>query len=178
MAFSAFACDNSGKTPDEAKLDAEKKAILETIENESNAFFRRDYESWKNTYAHTDYAFQAWSNNDGTFDSNVGWDDIDKQIGRYISDNPDVSHPKIERKNMLFKFYGNNAVYLTWDQFNSDAKERFFHHSKEVRVMEKINDEWKIVCVSAFWDYKNLIPAERLPQIQKIANESRGKNKI
>ncbi|WP_254561975.1 hypothetical protein [Dyadobacter diqingensis] len=161
-------------------IEKEKKAINATIEKETQSFFARDYEAWKSNYAQTDYAFQAWSNDDGTFDSNVGWDDINKQIGKYITDNPEPvsSHPKVERKNMLYKFYGDNVAYLTWDQFNSDKPEKNFHHSKEVRLMEKINGEWKIVCVSAFWDYKNLIPASKLPMIQKIANESRGKNKI
>lgn len=162
----------------EANLENEKKAIRNTIEKETEAFFARDYEAWKSNYAQTDYAFQAWSNNDGTFDSNVGWDDINDQIGKYISDNPEKSHPKVERKNMKFKFYGDDVAYLTWDQFNSNRDEKSFHHSKEVRLMEKIQGQWKIVCVSAFWDYKHPIAASKLPMIQKIANESRGKNKI
>lgn len=186
MLLAAFMCaacyetpkkDNSAK---EINLENEKKAITATIEKETESFFARDYEAWKSNYAQTDYAFQAWSNDDGTFDSNVGWNDINKQIGKYISENPEPlsSHPKVERKNMKYKFYGDNVAYLTWDQFNSDKPEKNFHHSKEVRLMEKIDGQWKIVCVSAFWDYKHLIPASRLPQIQRIANESGGKTKI
>lgn len=181
--FFCFACSKDPKEDEAAKaanFENEKKAINATIEKETQAFFARDYEAWKSNYAQTDYAFQAWSNDDGTFDSNVGWADINKQIGRYITENPEPlsSHPKVDRKNMMYKFYGDNVAYLTWDQFNSDKPEKNFHHSKEVRLMEKIDGQWKIVCVSAFWDYKNLIPANRLPMIQKIANESRGKNKI
>ncbi|WP_138483189.1 hypothetical protein [Dyadobacter bucti] len=182
-ALFCMACTDKAKDEEatrEANLENEKKAINATIENETKSFFARDYNAWKANYAQTDYAFQAWSNNDGTFDSNVGWDDINKQIGKYIADNPEPvsSHPIVERKNMKYKFFGDDVAYLTWDQFNSDKMEKNFHHSKEVRLMEKINGEWKIVCVSAFWDYKHLIPADRLPMIKKIANESRGKNKI
>ena len=164
----------------EANQERDKKAITEVIENETKSFFARDYDAWKSNYAQTDYAFQAWSNDDGTFDSNVGWEDINKQIGRYIADNPEPvsSHPIVERKNMKFKFFDDDVAYLTWDQFNSDKQEKNFHHSKEVRLVEKIDGQWKIVCVSAFWDYKHPIPASRLPMIKKIANESRGKNKI
>lgn len=172
-----FCCKSKGKE-ENGDLDAEKKAIMETIAKESSAFFTRDYGGWKNTYAQTDYDFQAWSNSDGTFDSNVGWSDIEKTIGKYISENPDVSHPKIERKNVKYKFFGDDAAYLTWDQFNSDANQRFFYHSKEVRVMEKVNGEWKIVCVSAFWDYKNQVPVDSLPMIEKMPDEDRGKDKI
>lgn len=172
--------ENSDIESNEVSIEKEKLAIKNVIENETQSFFGRDYEAWKSNYAQTDYAFQAWSNKDGTFDSNVGWDDINKQIGKYIEDNPEPisSHPIVERKNMLYKFYGDNVAYLTWDQFNSDQDEKNFHHSKEIRLMEKMDGKWKIVCVSAFWDYKSLIPAEKLPMIQKIANESRGKNKI
>jgi hypothetical protein len=164
----------------DAALEKEKKAILQVIENETESFFARDYEAWKSNYAQTDYAFQAWSNDDGTFDSNVGWEDVNEQVGKYITENPEPvsSHPKVERKNILYKFYGSDVAYLTWDQFNSDRQEKNFHHSKEVRLLEKINGSWKIVCVAAFWDYKNLIPASKLPEIQRIANESRGKHKI
>ena len=182
--FLCFSCAEKAKEKEAmdatnaANMEKEKKAIYATIENETKSFFDRDYEAWKSNYAQTDYAFQAWSNRDGTFDSNVGWDDINNQIGKYITDNPEKSHPKVERKNIKYKFYGDDAAYLTWDQFNSDRGEKNFLHSKEVRVMEKINGQWKIVCVSAFWDYRNPIPASRLPMIQKIATESRGKNKI
>ncbi len=181
--FLFMSCGNNNShdiESNEANSEKEKLAIRTVIENETESFFGRDYEAWKANYAQTDYAFQAWSNNDGTFDSNVGWEDINKQIGKYIEDNPEPlsSHPIVERKNMKYKFYGDNVAYLTWDQFNSDQDEKNFHHSKEVRLMEKIEGKWKIVCVSAFWDYKTLIPADKLPMIQKIANESRGKNKI
>jgi hypothetical protein len=134
----------------EANQERDKKAITEVIENETKSFFARDYDAWKSNYAQTDYAFQAWSNDDGTFDSNVGWEDINKQIGRYIADNPEPvsSHPIVERKNMKFKFFDDDVAYLTWDQFNSDKQEKNFHHSKEVRLVEKIDGQWKIVCVS------------------------------
>ncbi|MDB5121261.1 MAG: hypothetical protein JWN56_2479 [Sphingobacteriales bacterium] len=172
-------CGDSKKTPmDKDTMEKEKTAIRKVIENETKSFFERDYNSWAQNYAHTDYAFQAWSNRDGTFDANVGWTDINDQLGKYISDNPEKTHPVVERKNMLFKFFDENLAYLIWDQFNSDLDKKNFHHSKEVRLMEKINGQWKIVCVSAFWDHKNPIPADRLRLIKKMHNESRGKNKI
>lgn len=180
----APACKNgtANKPPqDEASLQKEKDAILATIEKETKSFFARDYKSWSSTYAQTDYAFQGWSNADGTFDASVGWKGIDNTVGKYITDNPEPqssSHPTVERKNIMYKFYGDNACYLTWDQFNSNKEGDNFHHSKEVRIMEKINGEWKIVCVAAFWDYVNLIPADRLKDIQKMDKESRGTKKL
>ncbi|MGE9314909.1 hypothetical protein ACLOAU_24875 [Niabella sp. CJ426] len=171
----------NANTPDEKKLQAEKDAILATIEKETASFFARDYNAWKSTYAQTDYAFQAWSNKDGTFDASVGWNGIDNTVGKYINDNPEPqssSHPIVERKNIKYKFYGPDACYLTWDQFNSNKEGDNFHHSKEVRVMEKENGQWKIVCVAAFWDYVNPIAADRLKDIQRMDKESRGTDKL
>ncbi len=64
---------------------------------------------------------------------------------------------------MKFKFYGNNASHVTWDQYNSDREQKYFLHSKEVRLMEKGSDgKWRIVNVSAFWNYKNKIPTDQI----------------
>ncbi|MFB0907614.1 MAG: hypothetical protein QMB03_04915, partial [Spirosomataceae bacterium] len=64
----------------------------------------------------------------------------------------------VVRKNMNFKFYGNNAAHVTWDQFNSDRNQSYYLQSKEIRLMEKVDGQWKTVNVSAFWDYNNKIP--------------------
>lgn len=171
----------TAETPDEKTLQEEKDAILAIIEKETASFFARDYNAWKSTYAQTDYAFQAWSNRDGTFDASVGWNGIDNTVGKYINDNPEPqssSHPVVERKNIKYKFYGPDACYLTWDQFNSNKEGDNFHHSKEVRLMEKENGAWKIVCVAAFWDYVNPIAASKLKDIQRMDKESRGTDKL
>lgn len=144
----------------------EKEAIMETIEQETACFYKRDYNCWKENYVQSEYAFQAWSNSDGTFDAKVGWKEIDEKSGKYIKDNPlpsgGSSHPKVERRNMVVKFYGENVAYLIWDQYNIDKDLKKYYHSKDTRIMEKINGKWKIVNVSAFWDYKNIIPADSL----------------
>lgn len=185
LALACMACALLGSCASEAKNEAalqeKKDAIMATIEEETNAFFARDYDRWKATYAQEDYAFQAWSNADGTFDASVGWAGIDNSVGRYIHDNPIPETDQattVERKNIKFKFYGDNVAYLTWDQFNSDRDGALFFHSKEVRLLERVGSDWKIVCVSAFWDFKNLIPAEKLPEIQRMDKESRGTDKI
>lgn len=175
-------CSSGAKeqADNEKTLQADKDSIMATIEKETKSFFARDYEGWKSTYAHEGYAFQAWSNRDGTFDASVGWEGIDNSVGRYIHDNPEPqtgSNPIVERKRITFKFYGKDACYLTWDQYNSN-KDGNFRHSKEVRVMEKKSGQWKIVCVAAFWDYVNIIPADQLKDIQSLDKENRGTNKL
>lgn len=180
MACIVFMACNSNRQKTGNDLQADKDSIMAAIQRETNSFFARDYEAWKSNYVQSDYAFQAWSNRDGTFDASVGWDAIDKVVGNYIHENPEPesSHPIVERKNIKYKFYGNNVAFLTWDQFNSDREKQNFTHSKEVRIMEKVNGQWKIACVSAFWDFKNLIRGDKLKDIQRMEQESRGKGKI
>ncbi|MFN7117507.1 MAG: hypothetical protein ACK4TA_11960 [Saprospiraceae bacterium] len=141
---------------------AEKKAILATLEQETACFYQRNYDCWKATWAQTDYVFQAWNNDNGTFDASTGWKAVDNRIGTFIKEHPVAaggsSHPKVERRNMIFKFYGDNMVYMTWDQYNSDKEVKYYLLSKEVRMLEKQQGQWKIVNVSAFWDYDNKIP--------------------
>lgn len=146
--------------------EKEKSAILEVLKAETESFFKRDYESWKKFYIHSDYAFQAWSNADGTFDAKVGWPEVDEKIGNYIRSNPvpagSASHPKVERRNMIWKFFTPEVAFMIWDQYNSDTAMKIYNHSKETRIMEKQGGSWKVVNVASFWDYKNIIPIDIL----------------
>ncbi len=167
VATTFAACSSSNYPNKDANFKdvlSEKQLILSVIEAETDCFFRRDYACWQDKFIHADYANQVWSNADGSFDASVGWEDINKNLGKFIKENPaepepagTSSHPVIIRKNMNFKFYGNNAAHVTWDQFNSDSKQAYYLRSKEIRLMEKVGGEWKIVNVSAFWDYTNKI---------------------
>ena len=103
---------------------------------------------------------------DGTFDAKVGWPEIDKSAGKYIKDNPvpagGSSHPKVERRNMKVKFFTETLAYLTWDQYNSNPEMHRYTRSLETRLMEKMGTTWKIVNVTSYWDYVNLMPLDSL----------------
>lgn len=147
-----------------ADFEKEKQAIFEVIEKETSSFYARDYNAWKNTRSQTDYEFQAWNNGNGTFDAEVGWQQVNTGIEKYIKEHPVAvtSHPKVIRKNINCRFYGDSCAFLTWDQYNSDSAVKTYTHSKDLRLMEKQNGEWKIVAVAAFWDYKNKVLADSL----------------
>ena len=151
-----------------APLDetAETEAILQVIERETDCFFKRDYECWKGTYVTENYAFQAWTNPDGTFNARVGWKEIDEKISKYMKDYPvpvRVSRDsKVERKNMQVNFLSNQIAYMIWDQYHLSLDSTLYRHSKETRIMEKKDGAWKIVNLTALWDYKNTIAADSL----------------
>ena len=143
----------------------ETSAIIRTIDEETSSFYKRDYIGWKKYFVDGNYAFQGWNNGDGTFDASVGWPEIDKRISDYIKNHPlatgqSTSHPRVERRNMVIKFLSEDLAYLVWDQYNGDQENKFFTLSKDQRIMKKENGKWKIVNITAFWNYKNKIPME------------------
>jgi hypothetical protein len=72
------------------------------------------------------------------------------------------SHPKVERRSMIFKFFSPGLAFVMWDQYNSDEEKKSYWLSKETRIMEKHDGLWKIANMTALWDYKNMVPAESL----------------
>lgn len=146
--------------------EKEKAAVLESIDAETTAFYKRDYNEVIKYFVHTDYAFHAWNNGDGTFSATVGWPAINEKYRNYIKNNPvaegSSSHPKVERRNMIFKFFSPHLAFIMWDQYNSDDEKKSYWLSKETRIMEKHDGLWKIANMTAFWDYKNTITAESL----------------
>jgi hypothetical protein len=145
---------------------AEKAAILNTIENEIDCFYKRDYESWKENFVQEEYTFLGGNNPNGTFDATISWPEVDKKSGSYIKENPvepgKGSPPWIERKNMIIKFFSESLAYIIWDQYNGDETNRTFLLSKEQRMMVKINRKWKIANVSTYRDYKNIFPVDSI----------------
>jgi hypothetical protein len=135
----------------------DKKAIMATIQKETDCFYERNYDCWKDTYVHEKYVFQGWSNRDGTFDTKVSWDTVNFSIKKYIQNTPKSPHAQkpVERRNLQYKFYTDTLAYMTWDQYQVIRDGTKYQYSKEIRLMEKHNGQWKIACVAAFWDYKN-----------------------
>ncbi len=144
----------------------ETEAILKVIENETDCFFKGNYECWAANWSHADYAMQAWNNEDGTFGAAIGWDSINVQgkgwIEKYYKNGEVVIHPVVKKEKPLVKFFNETTAYLLWKQYNADEKNEFYKISQESRIMEKEDDGWKIVNVSAFWDAKTKIPVDSL----------------
>ncbi len=145
---------------------AETAAIMNVIEGETDCFFKGDYDCWAKHWSHEPYAVQAWNNDNGTADAAVGWDKINKQgkdwIEKYYKNGDVVIHPVVKRDKPIVKFFNDNSAYLMWKQYNADSLKTNFRTSHEMRIMEKDNEGWKIVNVSAFWDTERKIPFDSL----------------
>lgn len=139
----------------------EQAAIMTVIEAETKCFYERDYDCWKNQWSNEAAASHAWNNKDGSYYTKVGWTAIDQAALAFIKNFPlekdKSSHPIVKREEMVIHFLGDTGAYLTWKQYNSNREKTKYTISRDFRVMEKVDGHWKIVSVSSFWDYKNLV---------------------
>jgi hypothetical protein len=118
-------------------------AIKALIEKETKAFFEIDFKSWADSWAQTPYAF--WSFADTTdVNSFSGWENISNGFSEYFR-TAKPSKANIERNWLDIKIFGNGA-YARFTQHVKDNTARA--PQAEVRVLEKINGQWKIVCVT------------------------------
>jgi hypothetical protein len=118
-------------------------AIKAVIERETKAFFEIDSKSWSDSWLHAPYTF--WSFADTTdVNSFSGWPNIEKGFADYFK-NSKPSNAKIDRTWIDIKIYGNGA-YARFTQKVNDNTNR--PAQAEVRVLEKVKGQWKIVCVS------------------------------
>jgi hypothetical protein len=129
------------------------EAIKALIEKETTAFFEIDYNSWASSWSQAPYAF--WSFADTTdVNSFSGWRNIDAGFKDYFRTSK-PSKAKIERTWMDIKVFGNGA-YARFTQQVSDNTAR--PPQAEVRVLEKVKGEWKIVCVNVIAIEKDNVP--------------------
>lgn len=132
----------------------DEKAIKALIEKETKSFFEIDQKNWANSWAHVPYAF--WSFSDTTdVNAFAGWDDIYKGFDNYFRTSS-PSTAKITRDWLHLRIEGNLA-YVRFTQLVKDDNIRRPPQA-EVRVLEKINGEWKIVCVSVIAIQKTSSP--------------------
>ncbi len=91
--------------------------------------------------------FRGWNTRTG-YSMEVGYEAIAKKNKEAFGTRPREMNPINE--NFTFKFYSKDACVVTYDQYLY-GKDQI--PSKELRILEKQNGEWKIAGLVALWDY-------------------------
>ncbi len=129
------------------------EAIKALIERETKAFFEIDQKTWAESWAQVPYAF--WSFADTTdVNSFSGWQSIEAGFADYFR-TAKPSPAKIDRTWHEIRVFGNGA-YARFTQKVNDNTRR--PPQAEVRVLEKVKGQWKIVCVSVIAIEKDNVP--------------------
>jgi hypothetical protein len=119
-------------------------AIKAVIAKETSAFMNVEYKAWAEAWAKTPYVY--WSYSDSTTTSYVdGWDALNKTYAQYFKESR-PSHAEITNEWIEIRVYGNGAyarfIQRVKDDIDTDE-------TSQVRVLEKTDGKWKVVCVWA-----------------------------
>jgi hypothetical protein len=131
-----------------AMAQTDKDAIKAVIAKETNSFYKVDYKNWSDTWHKVPYAY--WSYSDSTGTSYVeGWDALNKNWEEYFKSTK-PSNSIIENEFIEIRVYGTGA-YVRFIQRVKDEIDR--DETSQIRVLEKKDGKWKVVCVGAIAKY-------------------------
>jgi len=138
LAILMMSCEQTTIPPD-VSYEAEKKAILGALLNETKGAFARDYEAWKSNWVRGSYVSKTYMNfADTTFSEMTSWKEIDDFVRTYIEEHPEPVPPPAQPENVNIKVYGSGA----W--VNYEILDEVFGKKRETRLMEKEDGRWKI----------------------------------
>ncbi len=146
------ACNaNVSQTEPAIDYAKEEAAIMAVIEGESKAFWDKDFTAFSGYWLQDSSArIMGWWP-DGGVTVNEGWEMIGPKIKQMMEDNPtpNPSAARALRKNINIRIF-KDVAWLTFDQYGFNTGDNAFDmdgRSRETRVMEKHNGQWKIAYV-------------------------------
>lgn len=139
------------KQTSQIDYEKEKEELLKLIDEESAAFWNKDFEKWANCWAHEDHirTMGWWA--DGGVTVLRGWDERSKRMKEHMmsSPEPNPTATNVRREHMNLRIF-ENVAWMTFDQYGEDTGDALMDMpglSRETRIFEKINGQWKIVYV-------------------------------
>ena len=134
-------------------------AIKAVIAKETQSFFSVDRKNWEDCWWKVPYAY--WSYSDSTSTSYIeGWDGLDKTFDRYFKTSK-PSSAEIINEWLDVRIFGTGAYV----RFVQKVKDEIEHdETSQVRVLEKKEGKWKIICVDAIASYAKTNKDSRVRQ--------------
>lgn len=122
------------------------KAIKEVIEEESRAFWARDFKNWQKLWVHEPYVIWTAASNTGVRQF-YGWDSWKEEVESLFKESPDPIpyDGDVKKYNYNFRIYGDGA----WVSFEQDNKGTTTY---ETRILEKHGGKWKLAAVQLFFN--------------------------
>jgi hypothetical protein len=123
-------------------------AIKAVIAKETQSFFSVDRKNWEDCWWSVPYAY--WSYSDSTSTSYIeGWEGLRKTFDSYFK-TAKPSNAEIVNEWIDVRVYGNGAYV----RFVQKVKDEIEHdETSQVRVLEKKDGKWKVICVDAIARY-------------------------
>ena len=134
------------------ELEDDKRAIVRVIESESAAFWNKDFDAFARCWVQAPYALRIgwWSR--GGISAQDGWPAIAERIGDRMagSPSPNPNAAEVRRANLNIRV-GADMAWVTFEQYGLDTGDSTMDMpglSRETRVLEKHDGEWKIAYTS------------------------------
>lgn len=130
------------------KIDTEKEkeAIIAVIEEETNGFLARDYDRIAATCVNDETFIRLQAGKNG-YDYIIGWKDCGSYYKEIFMKNTELSQYKFENSNYKIKIYPESAWAAYEENWYKNDGE-FVGKTINVRFLEKVKGEWKIVYLS------------------------------
>jgi hypothetical protein len=135
----------------------ERKAILKVIEQESAAFWDKDFAAYAGCWAQQDYVRTHGWWADGGITVVKGWEERARRTRSYMEEFPEVNSQHVRRENISIRVY-QDAAMVTFDQYGTDIGESLLDMpglSHETRFLEKQDGQCKIVYLGRLQQEKN-----------------------
>ena len=136
----------------------DEDVIKKVLRSETEGFFKRNKAEWANAWAHTPYIHFAANLYGGDFMLIKGWQNLEKQFTNQFKSQKVTDKVTVQNANYTFHKNGDMA-FVAYDQTLVDSHGKTT--SKESRVLEKINGQWKIINVTALTNLKNFGMAQQ-----------------
>lgn len=131
-------------------IDKEKEAVRKVISNETETYYKQDFEGWKKNFVQADYFRQHgyWEGYAEKVKYFNGFDTLEQVKKLQFNQNRTIWKGSYEKRyNENFRIYKDVAWY-TFEQDSFDGKtDKFLGRSVEMRILEKHKGEWKIAYI-------------------------------
>jgi hypothetical protein len=137
---------------DTIDIEAEKKAIIDVINAETEAYLDFNFEKVKSFYLQDSLNFRLTTGADDHVFME-GWDEIEAFFrDELIEGNPHAptdTHISVTKDDYKIRVYERSAFVICIEKWNYTMPDNEIEiNSRQVRFMEKVDGEWKIAFLS------------------------------
>lgn len=131
--------------------EKEKAAIMKVIAEESAGFWNKDFERYAACWVHGPHVRTMGWWEDGGVTVVEGWKEREKRTQAHMiaSPEPNPTATNVIRKNINIRIF-EDVAWLTFDQYGEDTGDQMMDMpglSRETRILEKEDGQWKIAYV-------------------------------
>ena len=130
-------------------VTSDTTAIKKVCMAETQAAFDHDYKAWASYHVQSADEQLTTNNSDGSFNTTLGWDNFSKAMKSWMA-GPKTETPNISWDNFIFTIRGDMAV-AAYDMSKQIGNGKITH-GREFRSLLRINKQWKIFAVQAYYD--------------------------